>query len=143
VKIETAAKSLICNQEGKILLLVRSDTDSHAPGRYDFPGGGVDSGEDVIAAASRELYEEAGIILPPEKLVLAYARTDLSPKGEKSINRVFFIGKTSQTEIKLSYEHSDCIWVSLDEAIQMYDHNFYGPAMKYIRTYNLLENLRD
>jgi 8-oxo-dGTP diphosphatase len=143
VKIKTAAKSLICDEGGKVLLLVRSGTDSHAPGRYDFPGGGVDSGEDIAAGASRELFEETGLSIPPSKLVPAYCHTNLDAGKEHSINRIFFIGRTSQPEVKLSNEHSEFMWVTLDEAIEMYDHFFYGPAMKHIREHNLLSNLQD
>lgn len=143
MKIKTAAKSLISDQDGNVLLLVRSGIDSHAPGRYDFPGGGVDQGEDLAAAASRELFEETGIDIPGAKLIPAYAHTDLDPKGEESINRIFFIGRTTEQEVKLSFEHSEFMWVPLDQAIEIYDHFFYGPAMKHIRIHNLLDNLSD
>lgn len=143
MKIKTAAKSLIFNQDGNVLLLVRSGSDSHAPGRYDFPGGEVDPGEDLAAAASRELFEETGIKVPATELVLAYAHTDLDSKGEESINRVFFMGKTDQQEVRLSLEHSEFMWLPLERAIEIYDHFFYGPAMKYVRMYDLLDNLSD
>lgn len=143
MKIKTAAKSLICNQDGKVLLLVRSGSDSHAPGRYDFPGGGVDPGEDLAAAASRELFEEAGISVAAPDLTLVYAHTDIAPNGKESINRTFFIGKTNQSKVKLSLEHSEFMWLSLDQAIQIYDHFFYGPAMQHIHSHNLLANLQD
>lgn len=143
MKIKTAAKSLICNDKGEVLLLVRSGSDTHAPGRYDFPGGGVDPGEDLAAAASRELFEEAAISIPPPAFVLAYAQTDISPKHKESVNRVFFIARTMQSEVKLSNEHSEFMWLTLDKAIEMYDHPFYGTALKHIRTHNLLDNLSD
>lgn len=141
MKIKTAAKSLICDPSGRVLLLVRSSEDSHAPGRYDFPGGEVDPGEDLAAAASRELLEEVGMQISPSELVLAYAHTDLSSQNDASLNRVFFIGKATQTEVVLSFEHSDFMWVTLDEAIEMYDHHFYNPAMRHIKANNLLSNL--
>lgn len=141
MKIKTAAKSLISDQDGNVLLLVRSATDTHAPGRYDFPGGSVDPGEDLTAAASRELFEETGITIPASELMLVFARTDLDHKKEESINRVFFIGKTNQSELKLSFEHSEFMWVSLDHAIDIYEHFFYGAAMKHVRTYKLLDNI--
>lgn len=103
----------------------------------------MDPGEDLAAAASRELFEETGIKVPATELVLAYAHTDLDSKGEESINRVFFMGKTDQQEVRLSLEHSEFMWLPLERAIEIYDHFFYGPAMKYVRMYDLLDNLSD
>jgi 8-oxo-dGTP pyrophosphatase MutT (NUDIX family) len=49
----------------KILLVkqYRPPVDAHV---WEFPGGGVDDGEDIITAGMRELYEETGIIIPIE-----------------------------------------------------------------------------
>jgi len=47
---------LVQNLEGEILVVKHS----YVPG-WDLPGGGVDHGEDVEAAARREVYEETGI----------------------------------------------------------------------------------
>ena len=46
---------------GRSLLLVRT---SYRP-TIDLPGGGMEPGEDTLAAALRELREEVGIELPP------------------------------------------------------------------------------
>ena len=42
------------------------------PGVYDFwvaPGGGVEDGEDICAAASRKAMEEAGLAVEPARLI--------------------------------------------------------------------------
>ena len=49
-------------------------------GRIISQGGAVDRGESLEAAAARELQEEAGIIMPPEKLIF------LSEKGNSIFN---------------------------------------------------------
>jgi 8-oxo-dGTP pyrophosphatase MutT (NUDIX family) len=43
------------------------------PGRWNFPGGGVDPGESVQAAAYRELAEEAGFSVPQGSLRWAFS----------------------------------------------------------------------
>lgn len=52
----------ILNNENKILLQLRSEKSFRYPSHWDCSGGGhVDSGEDYLVCAQRELYEETGI----------------------------------------------------------------------------------
>lgn len=132
-----AAKSLLFNEQGKVLLLVRSHTDTHAPGRLDLPGGEVETGEGFAQAASREAFEETGIRIDPNSLVLAYTATAMNRQGSQSITRLLFIGHPSVTPVTLSHEHSSYDWYSLDEAIQKFTHPFYGPAMTYVQEHGL------
>ena len=53
---------------GRFALLRRGPTDPWLPGRWNFPGGGIDPGETPRLAASRELAEEAGYLVPPSRL---------------------------------------------------------------------------
>jgi 8-oxo-dGTP pyrophosphatase MutT (NUDIX family) len=65
-----------------MLMLRRSRTKSDFPGYLIGPGGHVNEGEDVIAAAVREVEEEAGIACSPSslklKVVSILQRTDNS-----------------------------------------------------------------
>lgn len=133
--IDTVAKSLVINEAGKILLLVRSSTDAHAPERYDFPGGGVEADEDPAAAARRECLEEAGINLENSQLQLIYAGT--SSKHDKLVNRLLYLAHVVDTTVTLSVEHSAYKWVSLDDAIQLFDHPFYGTGIRLVREHGL------
>jgi len=40
---------------------------SHGAGTWSFPGGHIEAGETVMDAACRELREETGIIIPPDR----------------------------------------------------------------------------
>lgn len=54
---------------GRRLLWVQRSLEPQR-GRWAIPGGYLESGETLAAGAARELYEEAGVRLPPERLQL-------------------------------------------------------------------------
>ena len=63
--IQTGSAIIVRNEFGQILLQQRNDN-----GRWGLPGGCQELGEDLRNTASRELYEETNISIPPGLLVL-------------------------------------------------------------------------
>ena len=63
--IQTGAAIIIRNENKEILLQERTDRD-----KWGLPGGCQDLGEDLRVTAAREAYEETGIKLDPNDLVL-------------------------------------------------------------------------
>lgn len=64
----TAARVVLLDDQNRVLLL--SGTDPQAGSRWWItPGGGVETGEDLAAAARRELAEETGFRLHTEELI--------------------------------------------------------------------------
>lgn len=59
---------VVFDNEDKVLIETRADD-----GYLDFPGGTIDIGEEVEAAAKRELFEETGIIADELKLFNIYS----------------------------------------------------------------------
>ncbi len=55
---------------------------------YKFPGGGIESGEDPIAAMVRETREEAGLVVKPET-VKEYGYVHRIQKGDKDDTECF------------------------------------------------------
>jgi 8-oxo-dGTP diphosphatase len=45
------------------VLISKRHTGSHQGGLWEFPGGKLEAGEDVVAALRRELHEELGIVI--------------------------------------------------------------------------------
>ncbi|WP_121252838.1 NUDIX domain-containing protein [Nocardioides ferulae] len=59
------ASVLLLDARGRILLQERDEHPLIDPEKWGLPGGHVEPGEDVLAAAYRELAEETGVHLPP------------------------------------------------------------------------------
>ncbi len=56
-----AARAVLLDNQGQIFLMRASDpVDPRKPSWWEIPGGGLDSGEDFVDCARRELWEEAG-----------------------------------------------------------------------------------
>lgn len=58
---------ILFNKDNRVLLEERADD-----GYFDFPGGGLDEGEDPIDGAKRELLEETGLIADELELFKIY-----------------------------------------------------------------------
>ena len=54
-------------RDGRILIVRRAR--APAVGVYTLPGGGVEAGETLIAAAAREVFEETGLVVEPHTLL--------------------------------------------------------------------------
>lgn len=133
------AKTVVFNKEGKLLVLRRSNNDTHRPGGADFPGGKVEDGEGVFEGAVREMAEEAGLRLNPSDLQLLFATTkaDYNTDYKTDINIVWlgFVAKLPNDQvITLSHEHQSFNWFTLEEAIADCD----SPTQK-----SFLEAIRD
>jgi 8-oxo-dGTP pyrophosphatase MutT (NUDIX family) len=63
--VRTSAKAFVLDPDGRLLLLVC--TDPARPGTlwHELPGGGVEPGEDGVAATVREVLEETGLDVDP------------------------------------------------------------------------------
>lgn len=137
--MKTIVKTALLDSSQRVLLLKRSVEDDDRPGDWDFPGGGVHEGEDLLHAAAREILEEAGLNIPISELKLVYAGTDFSATNQKSQNRLLFIARVDDAqEVTLSFEHEAYQWYSIDEAFSVWSHPFWPVGLKYAADHNLL-----
>lgn len=101
----------VINRHKQVLLLKRGPTAPYNPNNYCFPGGTVEENESLEDAASRELYEETGIVIDNnslEKMVIVY------PSGYK---KIIFVAQVDNTNVRLNYEHTDYTWTDSIDSV--------------------------
>lgn len=81
-------------REGRILLTQRAG-DIYMAGYWAVPGGKVNAGETVIAAARREAVEEVGIVVPYESLHFFGVTHHRPPHGDARIGFGFVVPDVS------------------------------------------------
>lgn len=108
-------KAVIFNDKGQFLLLQRSGK-AGGEGMWNFPGGAVETGEELISAIQREIKEEAGIDV--FDLQLFAARSQMLEDNDFLI-MLGYQAKYSGSEVILNWEHTACKWVTKNEASGM------------------------
>lgn len=99
-------------QEGKMLLLRRSETEDFLPGIVELPSGGVDEGETLDAALHREVLEETGLAIKSlDKYVNAFDYVSGSGKKARQFNFVVTIADYNQLKLN-PQEHDAYYWVA-------------------------------
>lgn len=79
--MSAGAAALVINADGDVLLQKRGDT-----GRWGLPGGAIEPGEIPADAVVREVWEETGLHVRPERIVGVYGGPEFSltyPNGDR------------------------------------------------------------
>lgn len=95
---------------GKVLLLKRKDSDL-----WEFPGGGVDWGENPEVSAKRELKEETGLSAKTCKFLGITSAAYEKEGKEKHSVYIVYSGEVGGEDFFIGEEHSSGRWVSLAE----------------------------
>ena len=114
MKEEVSAGVILFNElDGRFLLL------NYPSKHWDFVKGKMEKGETPHETAIRETKEETGIsdlefLNGFEEEIEYYFYAD---KQEIHKKVIFFLGKTKTSDIILSHEHLDFIWLDFDNAL--------------------------
>lgn len=114
-KIDVAVKGVLIHN-GKLLIAQRSKNDAFGAGTWENIGGNMQFGEDFEQALQREFLEEVGLTVHVKELL--YASTFLTNPTRQIIILVFLC-EANSTEVVLSNEHEQFLWVTQDEAISL------------------------
>lgn len=113
-----AAGALVTNDEGDILLV-------NNPHRgWEFPGGQIENGEDLIEGITREVFEESGIKIKVDRLVGVYSNTKSylgwDNKTIVPTKVIFdFLATAIGGDLKCSEESIEVGWFSKDLVLSM------------------------
>lgn len=111
-------RALIYNN-GKLLILKRSDSDKNDPNLWDIPGGKVEPCESVNEAIKREVLEEAGIETSAITIKDLYGFIFENFDATNKLVIAVFICSSTASDIRLSSEHSEYSWIN---AKDIYSH---------------------
>lgn len=113
--VMVGAAAIVINDERKVLLQLRSDTHTWGP-----PGGALEPGEEPAEAVVREVEEETGLVVVPERLVGIYGGPDMVftyPNGDRvAITSITFACRVVGGELRVDGDESlDLRWFGFDE----------------------------
>lgn len=108
-------------QAGRRYLLLRHCSDGH----WGFPKGRIEPGEDDLAAAVREVFEETRIDeLKPVPGFRQTSRYRFRRHGQPvSKTAVYYLAEAPTDPVRLSAEHDAFRWLTLSDAIDVLTHH--------------------
>lgn len=120
--VRRAARAVLINSDGQVALMHAKQRDY-----YKLPGGGIDEGESIKVALTRELLEEAGAtgeVLRELGTVIEWrdftSMKHVSYAFEVTLKSQLASPDLTESEINEGFE---LVWVkSLDEAIRLVEH---------------------
>lgn len=112
MELQVGVKILLKNRDGKYLVVCRNPEKYPEVGaKWDIIGGRIDPGTNLLENLRREVMEETGLSITSEpKLITAQ---DIL-KETKHVVRITYSG-LADGEVKLSDEHGEYRWLSLEE----------------------------
>jgi 8-oxo-dGTP diphosphatase len=119
-------KAVIFDDQNHCLLVRRSAANHNFVGRWEWPGGKLDPGEDFAAGLRREVREESGLEI--ELTHLAGATQFEMPAA--NVILLCLNARPLSTAVRLSVEHDDFAWMPLSELPQWNILEAMKPVLK-------------
>jgi 8-oxo-dGTP diphosphatase len=107
------------SKTGKILLLKRSDKKDFSAGIREYVTGRLNQFESPQEGLKREIMEEAGIEVEVIKPFSIFHIFRGEKTAENELIGIMYWCKTNSEEIKISEEHSEYKWVTVNEALKI------------------------
>ena len=106
-----AVRVLLTDEKGKILIIKRSTNSKTNPGKWELPGGKVDSGESFDQALLREVYEETNLKIKLDHVI------GVCEQNLPLIRAIHIVmsGEIIDGYLNLSSEHEGYAWVFFED----------------------------
>lgn len=130
-KVKILQKAVVRREDGLLLAVKRSENQHSRPGKWDLVGGSLDEedihdgkigsgrGDDrdiLVKAIKREIDEETGLQVETGSVQTIHAASGFNEQKNLLILAIGYICKTeSEQAVKLSGEHSEYKWVSVQD----------------------------
>lgn len=95
----------------KVLMIRRRLDDPHNPGLWDLPGGRIQPIEAPQEGLVRETKEETGLDIA---VLFPLGVQHFTRQDGQVINLIFFLCEKKSSNIKLSHEHIEYLWVDIN-----------------------------
>ena len=108
-----AAKALIRDGRGRILVLYRSETHPRLAHDIDLPGGELEHDESPESGLAREIIEETG-------LVVRLTSDDLIHSWRSffgATHMLYEVSVSTEVAVQISWEHESFVWMLEDEFV--------------------------
>ena len=129
-----AAKALLVNDEGRVLILREANTyvEGTNIGRYGLPGGRIDPGEKFFDGLRREVDEECGLSFEPVKPLYVCEWFPVIRGVKNHITAIFFACRATSVDVKLSDEHDAHKWIEPESYVE---YDMMDPDGKVIQAW--------
>lgn len=134
-KLFVAVKALIVKDQKVLILSEARDKDSGTnPGKFDFPGGKMELGEEPREALIREVKEETGLDVEIEIPIEVNQWMPVVRNEQWQIVGIYFKCqlKDNDSEVKLSHEHELFKWIDPKE---FKEHNLMQEPEEILKKY--------
>ena len=130
------AAGTIIMEGDKVLLLRRSTKETSRHGMWELPGGKLEEGETAEEAAINEAKEETGL----DVVIAKSAGKHVDHNMHKVYHGFIAEPVNVNQEIKLSEEHDESLWVTLEEALAMEEGKLSHHARELFSKMTVMKN---
>ena len=134
-KLQIGVKVLLRNIEDKLLFIKRTELlQDETEVSWDIPGGRIEPHEELAEGLRREIAEELGVELQGQPQLINAQDIFVPAKGLHVVRLTYVLDSTiDNAAIRLSDEHQDVVWMSLDEAIDVNTEPFLSDTLATMR----------
>jgi 8-oxo-dGTP pyrophosphatase MutT (NUDIX family) len=143
VPLPAASVLVLRDAPFEVLMLQRSEKSSFVPGAWVFPGGVADAADenDLRATAVRETFEETGLTLDPEALVITSRW--ITPVGmPKRFDTYFYLASVARdVDVRANADEvSNWMWIAPADALSRRDLKLVLPTIKNLEAIAVFDN---